>query len=362
MRWAAARSGLGDARSGGSEHHLVHGIGRGGSAGGIVVRYDVRSKKGRDVEVWPVSTMGHPAKDVKVPLRVGLSDSHFTERPQPDLRVGSRQFVHMTVNGGQSWELISPDLTLNDKTKQQHSGGLTGDNIGVEYGDVIYSIAESPVTPGVIWAGTNDGLVQLTRDGGKHWTNVTKNVPGMVAWGTVSNIEPSRFHAGSAYLTVNAHQEGNFDPWVYKTTDFGATWTLIVNGLPRSPVGYARCVREDPRREGLLYLGTENAIYISFDDGAHWDPMQLNLPRAPVSWLTVQDHFHDLVVATYGRGFYVDSRRHHAARAAHAGDSRRCGSPVRAAAGVPFSRRRLQRPRGRRRSVGRQEPGIWRVA
>ncbi len=274
-----------------------------GSAGGIVVRYDVRARKGRDVEVWPVSTAGHAAKDVKYRF---VWDFPIAMSPHDHNRiyVGS-QFIHMTVNGGQSWELISPDLTLNDKTKQQHSGGLTGDNIGVEYGDVIYSVAESPLVPGLIWAGTNDGLVQLTRDGGKHWTNVTKNIPGMIPWGTVSNIEPSRFHAGSAYLTVNAHQEGNFDPWVYKTADYGATWTLIVNGLPRSPVGYARCVREDPRREGLLYLGTENALYLSFDDGAHWDPMQLNLPHSPVSWLTVQDHFHDLVVATYGRGFYI---------------------------------------------------------
>ncbi len=274
-----------------------------GSAGGIVVRYDVRAQKGRDVEVWPVSTAGHAAGEVRYrfvwdfPIAISPHDHNR-------IYVGS-QFVHMTVNGGQSWELISPDLTLNDKSKQGHSGGLTGDNIGVEYGDVIYAIAESPAVPGLIWVGTNDGVVQLTRDGGKHWSNVTKNIPGMVPWGTVSNIEPSRFHAGTAYLTVNAHQEGNFDPWVYKTADYGATWTLIVNGLPKSPVGYARCVREDPRREGLLYLGTENGFYVSFDDGARWEPFQLNLPHSPVSWITVQDHFHDLVVATYGRGFYI---------------------------------------------------------
>lgn len=274
-----------------------------GSAGGIVVRYDVRVQQGRDVEVWPVSTAGHAARDVTYRF---VWDFPIAISPHDHTRiyVGS-QFVHRTINGGQSWELISPDLTLNDKSKQQHSGGLTGDNIGVEYGDVIYSIAESPAMAGVIWAGTNDGLVQLTRDGGTHWENVTKHIPGMPAWGTVSNIEPSRFHAGTAYITVNAHQEGNVDPFVYKTADFGATWTPIVNGLPKSPVGYARCVREDPRREGLLYLGTENAIYVSFDDGARWEPMQLNLPHAPVSWLTVQDNFHDLVIATYGRGFYV---------------------------------------------------------
>ena len=121
----------------------------------------------------------------------------------------------------------------------------------------------------------------------------------------MSNIEPSRFKPGTAYITVNGHQEGQFDPWVYKTADYGASWTLIVNGLPRSPVGYARCVREDPKRPGLLYLGTESALYVSFDDGARWEPLQLDLPHAPVSWLTVQQRFADLVIATYGRGVWI---------------------------------------------------------
>jgi photosystem II stability/assembly factor-like uncharacterized protein len=274
-----------------------------GSMGGIVVRTEMAERRMRDVEVWPVSPNGHAAKDVKYrfvwDFPIAMSPHDHTK-----VYVGS-QYVHQTLNGGQSWTVISPDLTLNDTTRQQASGGLTGDNIGVEYGDVVYAIAESPIVPGLIWAGTNDGQVQLTRNAGKTWTNVTKNIPGIVRWGTVSNIEPSRFKAGTAYLTVNAHQEGNFDPWVYKTTDYGSTWTLIVNGLPKSPVGYARCVREDPKRPGLLYLGTENAIYLSFDDGGHWEPMQLNLPHAPVSWLTVQQHFSDLVIATYGRGFYI---------------------------------------------------------
>ncbi|HKG20694.1 MAG TPA: sialidase, partial [Blastocatellia bacterium] len=274
-----------------------------GSVGGIVVRYDVRAKAARDVEVWPVSTNGHPAAEVKYRF---IWDFPILISPHDPNRiyVGS-QFVHSTTNGGQSWQLISPDLTLNDKSKQQHSGGLTGDNIGVEYGDVVYAIAESPVTRGLIWAGTNDGLVQLTRDGGKSWVNVTKNVPGLIAWGTIGNIEPSRYDAGTAYITVNAHQEGNFDPWVYKTADYGQTWKLIVNGIPKGPLSFARCVREDPVRRGLLYLGTENGLYVSFDDGGNWQPLQLNLPHAPVSWLTVQRHFNDLVVSTYGRGFYI---------------------------------------------------------
>ncbi|HVZ50200.1 MAG TPA: hypothetical protein VG916_15560, partial [Gemmatimonadaceae bacterium] len=274
-----------------------------GSMGGIVVRTELQEKRMRDVEVWPVSPNGHAAKDVKYrfvwDFPIAISPHDHTK-----VYVGS-QVVHMTTNGGQSWTAISPDLTLNDTTRQGHSGGLTGDNIGVEYGDVVYAIAESPLVAGLIWAGTNDGQVQLTRNGGSTWTNVTKNIPGIIPWGTVSNIEPSRFKPGTAYITVNGHQEGNFDPWVYKTADYGATWTLIVNGLPKSPVGYARCIREDPTRPGLLYLGTENAIYVSFDDGARWEPLQINLPHAPVSWLTVQPHFNDLVIATYGRGFYI---------------------------------------------------------
>jgi photosystem II stability/assembly factor-like uncharacterized protein len=274
-----------------------------GSMGGIVVRTEMAERRMRDVEVWPVSPNGHAAKDVKYrfvwDFPIAISPHDHTK-----VYVGS-QYVHQTLNDGQSWTVISPDLTLNDTTRQQASGGLTGDNIGVEYGDVVYAIAESPIVPGLIWTGTNDGQVQLTRNAGKTWTNVTRNIPGIPLWGTVSNIEPSRFNAGTAYLTVNAHQEANFDPWVYKTTDYGSTWTLIVDGLPKSPVGYARCVREDPRRPGLLYLGTENAIYVSFDDGGHWEPLQLDLPHAPVSWLTVQQHFNDLVIATYGRGFYI---------------------------------------------------------
>jgi photosystem II stability/assembly factor-like uncharacterized protein len=274
-----------------------------GSMGGIVVRAEMAQRRLRDVEVWPVSPNGHAAKDVKYrfvwDFPIAISPHDHTK-----IYVGS-QFIHQTTNGGQSWTVISPDLTLNDTTRQQASGGLTGDNIGVEYGDVVYAIAESPIVPGLIWAGTNDGQVQLTRNAGKSWTNVTKNIPGIIRWGTVSNVEPSRFKPGTAYITVNGHQEGNFEPWVYRTEDYGATWTLIVNGLPKTPVGYARCVREDPRRPGLLYLGTESALYVSFDNGAQWEPLQLNLPHAPVSWLTIQQHFNDLVIATYGRGFYI---------------------------------------------------------
>jgi hypothetical protein len=185
------------------------------------------------------------------------------------------------------------------------SGGLTPDNIGVEYAGVVFAIAESPKEAGVIWAGTNDGLLQMTRDGGKNWTNLTKNIPNLPEWGTFSNIEASRYDAGTAYVTVDFHQMNNRDPFVYKTNDYGKTWTQITNGIPHSMLSYAHCIREDPVRKGLLYLGTENALYISFDDGKNWQPLQEGLPHAPAYWMTVQERFHDLVVATYGRGFWI---------------------------------------------------------
>jgi photosystem II stability/assembly factor-like uncharacterized protein len=274
-----------------------------GSIGGIVERYDLRNGQARNVEVWPDQSNGSTAGELKyrfvwtMPLTISPHD-------HKKIYVGS-QFVHQTTDDGQSWQLISPDLTSNDKSKQGFSGGLTGDNIGVEYAPVVFAIAESPKENGLIWAGTNDGIVQLTRDGGKNWTNVTKNIPNLPAWGTVSNIEPSRYDAGAAYITVDFHQVNNRDPFIYKTKDYGRTWKAITNGIPRSMLSYAHCVREDPARPGLLYVGTENGLYVSFDDGEKWEPMQSNLPHAPVYWLVIQEHFNDLVIATYGRGFWI---------------------------------------------------------
>ena len=274
-----------------------------GSVGGIVERFNLTTGQGRNVEVWPDQSNGSTAGELKyrfvwtMPLTISPHDHNR-------LYVGS-QYVHQTTDGGQSWQLISPDLTTNDKSKQGFSGGLTGDNIGVEYAPVVFAIAESSKEKGVIWAGTNDGLVQITRDGGRNWTNVTKNIPGLPPWGTVSNIEPSRYDAGAAYITVDFHQVNNRDPFVYKTSDYGKTWVAITNGIPHTMLSYAHCVREDPTRPGLLYLGTEGGLFVSFDDGANWEPLQSNLPRAPVYWMVVQEHFNDLVIATYGRGFWI---------------------------------------------------------
>lgn len=274
-----------------------------GSASGIVVRHDRRTEETHDVEVWPVAPFGHAAADVRYRF---VWDFPIAVSPHDHNRVYAvSQHVHVTEDRGRSWQVISPDLTLNTKETQVHSGGITPDNLGVEYGNAIYSIAESPLEPGLIWVGTNDGLVQLTRDAGQTWTNVTANIPEMVSWGTVYNIEPSPHQNGKAYITVNGHLEGNFDPWVYRTEDYGQTWDLIVDGIPKTPLSFARNVREDRLRPGLLYLATENAMYVSFDDGALWQPLQLNLPPAPVSWLAIQEHFNDLVLSTYGRGFWI---------------------------------------------------------
>ncbi|MCK5652416.1 MAG: endonuclease/exonuclease/phosphatase family protein, partial [Gemmatimonadetes bacterium] len=242
-----------------------------GSAGGIVVRHDRRTGQSRDVEVWPVAPFGHAAADVRYRF---IWDFPIAISPHDHNRVYvASQYLHVTTDGGDSWQVISPDLTLDDESKQVHSGGITPDNLGVEYGNTVYSIAESRLEPGLIWVGTNDGVVQVTRDGGVNWTNVTGDIPGMISWGTVSNIEPSKFDPGAAYIAVNGHQEGNFHPWVYRTKDYGASWELIVDGIQESPLSYARNVREDPVRPGLLYLATENAMYVSFDDGDRWQPL-----------------------------------------------------------------------------------------
>jgi photosystem II stability/assembly factor-like uncharacterized protein len=274
-----------------------------GARGGIVVRYRESTRQFRQVEVWPESTGGWPAADLKYrfqwtfPLLVSPHDH--------DTVFVTSQYVHRTTNGGQSWEVVSPDLTTNDKSKQGISGGLTPDNIGVEYCCVIYAFDESPAKQGVYWAGSNDGLVHVSRDAGAHWTDVTGNIPGLPPLGTVNNIDASKWEAGKAYVAIDLHQMGNFEPFLYKTTDFGKTWTRITTGIEGHPLSYVRSIQEDPVRPGLLYLGTENALYVSFDDGDHWRSLQNNLPSTPMYWITVQQHFNDLVVATYGRGFWI---------------------------------------------------------
>ena len=274
-----------------------------GKYDGMLDRFDLSTGQSRAVTVWPESIQSWGAAAVKYRFQWTfpiLISPHDHNR----VYVGS-QFVHRTTDGGHSWTVISPDLSTDDKSKQQITGGLTPDDAIPTYCCVLFALAESPLEEGVIWAGTNDGLLHITRDGGGNWTNVTKNIPDLPPWGTISNIEPSRYEAGTCYVTIDFHQVNNRYPFVYKTSDYGRKWKSISSTIPKTVLSYAHCVREDPVRQGLLYLGTENAIYISFDDGKNWQSLQNNLPHAPVHWLTVQEHFNDLVVATYGRGFWI---------------------------------------------------------
>lgn len=275
----------------------------GGLYNGGFTRVDYSTGHERTVKIWPESAYGSAAGELKYrfnwtfPVAISPHDHN-------KVYVGS-QFVHMTTDGGASWEVISPDLSTNDISRMQPSGGLTKDNIGVEYACIVFAIAESPVEEGLIWAGTNDGLVHLTRDSGKTWTDVTNNIPNLPVWGTVSNLEPSRYDSGTCYLTVDFHQMNNRDPYVYKTANYGKTWKSISGDIPKNVFSYCHWLHEDPVRKGLLYLGTENSIFISFNDGENWHPIQNNLPHAPVHHMVVQEHFNDLVLATYGRGFWI---------------------------------------------------------
>jgi photosystem II stability/assembly factor-like uncharacterized protein len=274
-----------------------------GSVGGIVSRYDMRTRVSAAVEVWPQATIGHSAEEVKYRF-VWTFPVHISPHDHKRIYVGS-QHVHTTFDGGRSWQVISPDLSRNDRSRMGRSGGLTPDNIGVEYSGVVFAINESRLKAGLIYAGTNDGRLHRTQDAGRTWTDLTANLPGAPFWGTISNIETSRHDEGTAYLSIDAHQSNNRDPFIYKTTDHGRTWRLIVSGIPKSPLSYVHVVREDPVKRGLLYAGTENGVYVSFNDGDSWQPLQNNLPPAPVYWIEVQSHFNDLVIATYGRGFWI---------------------------------------------------------
>ncbi len=280
-----------------------HNIVWSGCYDGQLERFDLTTGHARSVQVWPDAAYGWAPKDVKYrwhwsfPIAISPHDHNR-------VYVGS-QVVHQTTNAGQSWSVISPDLTTNDEEHQLDSGGITTDNLMTWDGCVLYAIAESPLEEGLIWTGSNDGQVNITRDGGTNWTNVTGNIKGLPPWGTIAGIEPSRFDAGSAYIAVDLHQVADFAPYVYKTTDYGESWISVSSDVPESVSSYVHVVREDPVRKGMLYIGTDNAVYFSLDDGEHWNHLQTGLPPVPVYWLTIQERFSDLVLGTYGRGFYI---------------------------------------------------------
>jgi photosystem II stability/assembly factor-like uncharacterized protein len=266
--------------------------------GPFFTRFDRRTGQAQSIQQWPEDISGHAAVTQK--YRYTWTMPIVISSHNPDVIYHTSQFVFRSTDAGHSWKEISPDLTRNDKSKQQDSGGpITKDQYSVEYYDVVFTLAESPKQDGVLWAGTDDGLIQLTRDGGKNWSNVTaKDIP---EWSAISLIDASPFDTATAYVAVDAHKLDNFHPYIFKTSDFGKSWTKIIGGLPDN--SYVHAVREDPAKKGLLYAGTETGVWISFDDGAHWQALQLNLPVTPIHDLIV--HNDDLVVATHGRSFWV---------------------------------------------------------
>ncbi|MGH9569187.1 MAG: glycosyl hydrolase, partial [Candidatus Angelobacter sp.] len=264
----------------------------------FISRYDKHTEQLTDISVWPLDVSGNGAE--KLLHRFNWTSPLLVSPHDPNTLYTAEERVFKSTNAGQSWTAISPDLTRNDKSKQKPSGGpITLDITSVEYYDTIFAVAESPVRKDMIWAGTDDGLVQLTEDGGQHWSNVTpKEMP---EWSLISIVEPSHFDAGTAYIAVDRHKLDDFRPMIFRTRDSGKTWIMIANGIPEG--SYVRSVREDPKRKGLLFAGTETGVYFSLDDGGHWQPLKLNLPTVPVHDLAI--HGDDLVAATHGRAFWV---------------------------------------------------------
>jgi photosystem II stability/assembly factor-like uncharacterized protein len=267
---------------------------------GYISRYDHRTRQARNVSAYPENGSGHGAEDLK--YRFQWTAPIATSPHDPQVVYHGGNVLFRTTDAGQTWSPISGDLTRNDKSKQKWSGGpITGDNTGVEFYCTIFAVAESPKEKGVIWAGSDDGLVHVTRDAGGTWTNVTNAMTGFPEWGTVSLIEPSPFDAATAYVVVDAHRLDDLRPYLYKTSDYGRTWKRLDAGLP--PDVYLHAVREDPAKRGQLYLGTERGVVYSPDDGTTWRSLQLNLPTVPVHDLVVKDQ--SLVVGTHGRSIWM---------------------------------------------------------
>jgi len=269
-----------------------------GCYGGQLGRYDRATGQERAINPWPDNPMGWGAAELK--YRFQWTYPIVLSPFDPDELYVSANVVFRSRNEGHSWEVISPDLTRNDKSKQISSGGpITKDNTSVEYYATIFALVPSQHERNTIWAGSDDGLVWVTRDGGDNWQEITPRA--MPEWGLVSIIEESPHEPGAAYLAVNRYKLDDFSPYIFKTTDYGRSWRPIVRGIPEDH--YIRVVREDPVRRGLLYAGGEFGVYVSFDDGEHWQSLQLNLPVTPVRDMVIEEN--DLVAATHGRSFWI---------------------------------------------------------
>lgn len=270
----------------------------GGSYGGFLTRVDHDLGINRNINAWPDNPMGHGAEDYKYRFQWNFP-IFFSPHDSKKLYTASNH-LHVTHNEGQSWELISPDLTRAEPEKLGKSGGpITFDDTSVEYYATVFAATESPYEKDLIWAGSDDGLIHVTRDGGKNWTNVTSaNMPKYLM---VNSIDADPFVKGGAYVAGTQYKMGDYQPYLYKTKDYGQTWTKITNGIPDDH--FTRVVRADPKRPGLLYAGTERGMYISFDDGNSWKPFQMNLPIVPITDLAIKDD--NLIAATQGRSFWM---------------------------------------------------------
>ncbi|MBS1558072.1 MAG: glycosyl hydrolase [Bacteroidetes bacterium] len=270
----------------------------GGNYGGMLERRNHRTGESRNVNAWPDNPMGSGAEGAK--YRFQWNFPIFFSPHNPKKLYAASQHLHVSYNGGESWELISPDLTRNDPTKLGPSGGpITKDNTAVEYYCTIFAVSESPYEKDLILAGSDDGLLHLTKDGGKNWEKVTP--AGMPEWMMFNSIEFDPFVKGGAYVAGTRYKLGDYQPYLYRTKDYGKTWTKITDGI--DPSHFTRVVRADPKRQGLLYAGTEFGMYVSFDDGANWKPFQLNLPIVPITDLTIKND--NLIAATQGRSFWL---------------------------------------------------------
>ena len=270
----------------------------GGSYDGFLTRVNHKTGTVRAINVWPDNPMGHGAEGMK--YRFQWNFPIMFSKHNPNRLYTFSQHVHVTENEGQSWDIISPDLTRNDPEKLKSSGGpITQDNTSVEYYCTIFAANESPLKEGLLWVGSDDGLIHVSQDGGKTWDNVTPK--GMPEWMMINSIEPSAFDEGTCYVAGTKYKSGDFAPYLYKTTNYGQSWTKITNGINEEH--FTRVLREDPKRKGLLYAGTETGMYISFNDGKDWKPFQLNLPIVPITDLTIKDN--NLIVATQGRSLWI---------------------------------------------------------
>ncbi len=270
----------------------------GGSYDGFLTKFNHQTEEIRAVNVWPDNPMGHGAEEMKYRFQWNFP-IFFSPHNKKKLYTTSNH-VHVSTDEGHTWKTISPDLTRNDPTKLGSSGGpITKDNTSVEYYCTIFAAIESPYEEGVIWTGSDDGLVHVTQNAGDSWENVTPE--GMPKWLMINSIDADPFTKGGAYVAGTLYKSGDYQPYLYRTKDYGKSWTKITNGIPSEH--FTRVLRADPNKAGLLYAGTESGMYVSFDDGASWQPLQLNLPIVPITDLTIKENH--LIAATQGRGFWL---------------------------------------------------------